>query len=76
MQEAIQKVMDYTTVPTGLRIEGQMWTGQATDSTTNCPKCGRVGVISSQKDRSAIIVHTGHTNGGTLAGIDYCHLAP
>jgi hypothetical protein len=76
MQEIIsQNIMDYTTVPIGLRIEGQMWTGQAIESTTTCPKCGRVGVISSRQYSSAVIVHTGHANGKTLAGIDYCNLA-
>jgi len=41
-----QSIMDYTTVPVGLRIEGQIWTGQATTVTAPCPKCGRIGVVS------------------------------
>ena len=29
-----QAIIDYTTVPSGLRIEGQIWTGQATTNST------------------------------------------
>ncbi len=75
MQErGTQQMMNYTTAPVGLRVEGQLWTGQLTEWTTTCPKCGRVGLISSQKVSQQIIVHTGRVNGQTLAGIDYCEL--
>lgn len=75
MQErGTQQIMDYTTVPVGLRVEGQLWTGQLTEWTATCPKCARVGLISSQKISQQIVVHTGHINGQTLTGIDYCEL--
>ena len=69
-----QEIMDYTTAPVGLKIKGQLWTGQPTSSTATCPKCGRIGVISSRQGQHRVIVHTGHVDGNTLVGIDYCDL--
>jgi hypothetical protein len=69
-----QSIMDYTTVPVGLRIEGQIWTGQATTVTALCPKCGRIGVVSVMQDDKRITVHKGRVTGDRLVGIDYCEL--
>ncbi len=69
-----QTVMDYTTVPAGLFIEGHLWTGQATTQTALCPQCGRVGVRSMEQNARLVIVHTGSANGDVLEGIDYCTL--
>ena len=69
-----QEIMDYTTTPVGLIIKGQLWTGQPTSSTATCPKCGRIGVISSWQGHGRVIVHTGHVDGDRLIGIDYCDL--
>jgi hypothetical protein len=69
-----QEIVDYTTVPVGLIIEGQLWTGGTTASTATCPRCGRTGVISSQQEHRRVVVHTGQVNGNTLVGIDYCCL--
>jgi hypothetical protein len=69
-----QTVMDYTTVPVGLRIEGRIWTGQATTVTDLCPKCGRIGVTSVLQHDRRITVHRGRVTGDRLAGIDYCEL--
>ena len=69
-----QSMVDYTTVPLGLRIEGQIWTGQATTFTSLCPKCGRVGVISTVHDNKRIIVHLGRATGNRLQGTDFCEL--
>ncbi len=69
-----QEIMDYTTAPVDLIIKGQLWTGQPTSSTATCPKCWRFGVISSRQGHRRIIVHTGHVDGNTLVGIDYCDL--
>lgn len=66
--------MDYTVDPVGLIIEGRLWTGQPTSSTAICPKCGRIGVISARQGYRQTVVHTGHVDGNTLAGIDYCEL--
>ena len=75
MQElGTREIMDYTAAPVGLIIKGQLWTGQPTLSTATCPKCGRIGVISARQGPRQIIVHTGHVDGDTLAGIDYCDL--
>ena len=51
-----QIIMDYTTVPVGLRVEGRIWTGQATTVTALCPKCGRIGVVSVRQDDYRITV--------------------
>jgi hypothetical protein len=69
-----QAIVDYTTVPLGLRIEGQMWTGQATTLTALCPKCGRIGVISALHHNKRIMVHKGRATGNRLEGTDYCEL--
>jgi hypothetical protein len=69
-----QSIMDYTTVPAGLRIEGQIWTGQATTLTAICPKCGRIGVVSVARDGKRTTVHRGRVTGNKLEGIDYCEL--
>ena len=70
-----QSIVDYTTVPLGLRIEGQIWTGQATTFTDLCPKCQRIGVISTIHQNRRIIVHQGRATGNRLHGIDYCELS-
>jgi hypothetical protein len=67
-------IVDYTTVPLGLRIEGQIWTGQATTLTALCPKCGRIGVISTLLYNKRIMVHQGRATGNRLEGTDYCEL--
>ncbi len=72
-QLGVQRIMDYTTVPAGLLIEGHLWTGQATVSTATCPKCGRIGV-TSRGNAGPIVVHSGRIDGNTLVGIDYCTL--
>jgi hypothetical protein len=69
-----QRIVDYTNVPLGLRIEGQIWTGQATTFTALCSKCGRIGVISAIHRNKRIMVHQGRTTGDRLQGIDYCEL--
>lgn len=69
-----QMIIDYTTVPSGLRIEGQIWTGQATTFTALCPKCGRVGVTSALHQNKRIMVHQGRATGNKLEGTDYCEL--
>jgi hypothetical protein len=69
-----QVFIDYTADPVGLIIRGRLWTGQPTSSTTTCPKCGRIGVISARQGHQQTVVHTGHVDGNTLAGIDYCEL--
>lgn len=68
------KIMDYTSVPVGLVIEGHLWTGQEASSTATCPKCGRIGVISSKASAQQIIVHSGRIDGDMLVGTDYCNL--
>ena len=69
-----QAIIDYTTVPSGLHIEGQIWTGQATTVTALCTKCGRIGVVSVKQHDKQIIVHRGRATGERLQGIDYCEL--
>jgi hypothetical protein len=69
-----QMMMDYTLVPVGITVVGQLGTGQATEFTANCPKCGRIGVRSQTRNGQSIVVHTGSTNGRTLEAIDYCHI--
>ena len=72
MQWSTQSIMDYTTVPVGLRVEGRIWTGHATTVTALCPKCGRIGVVSVRQDDYRITVHRGRVTGNWLVGIDYC----
>ena len=69
-----QEIVDYTSVPVGLIIRGQLWTGGTTTSTATCPRCGRIGVISSRQEHRRVVVHTGRVDGNTLVGIDYCGL--
>lgn len=71
---SVQSSMDYTRVPVGLRIEGQLWAGESTTFTEICPKCGRIGLASVRHETHLIIVHTGLVNGNVLEGIDYCTL--
>lgn len=66
-----QSVMDYTAVPVGLCIKGKMWTGQVTTFTERCPKCGRIGVVSTAQNDKRIMVHRGRVAGDMLEGIDY-----
>ena len=70
-----QPIIDYTNVPVGWLIKGQLWTGQSTLSTVTCSKCGRVGVICSQRKGQQIIVHSGRVENERLTGIDYCEIA-
>src|ERR1041385_708883 len=53
----IQNFMDYTAVPAGWLIKGHLWTGQSTKSTVSCPKCGRIGVLSSVGKHQRVVVH-------------------
>ena len=71
-RSSTQSVMDYTTVPVGLRIQGHIWTGQATTFTAVCPNCGRIGVVSVMQAHKRIIVQRGRVIGDRLEGIDYC----
>ena len=72
----IKPIIDYTAVPAGWLIKGRLWTGQPTVSTVTCTKCGRIGVISSQRKGRQIIVHSGRVVASeTLLGIDYCEIA-
>ena len=66
--------MDYTADPVGLIIVGKLWTGQPVSSTATCMNCGRVGIISAPQGHRQTVVHTGHVDGNTLTGIDYCEL--
>ena len=70
-----QTIIDYTAVPAGWLINGHLWTGQSTLSTVTCSKCGRVGVICSQRKGQQIIVHSGRIESERLTGIDYCAIA-
>jgi hypothetical protein len=70
-----QSTMDYTAVPAGLIVNGQLWTGSRVASTTLCEKCGRIGVVSDAKAIRRLIVHTGLIVSGTLHGVDYCELS-
>jgi hypothetical protein len=74
-RSSTQSIVDYTKVPQGLRIEGEIWTGQATTFTALCPKCGRIGVISTIHQNKRIIVHQGRATANRLQGIDYCELS-
>jgi hypothetical protein len=69
---AAQNMMDYTSAPAGLVVNGQLWTGSRVASTTVCGKCGRMGVVSDEKALRPLIVHTGLIVSGTLQGVDYC----
>ena len=73
-ESVIQNFMDYTAVPTGWLIQGNLWTGQSTTCTVDCPKCGRIGVLSSADKHQRVVVHTGSINDNTLIGIDYCEI--
>jgi hypothetical protein len=74
-RSSAQTIVDYTTVPSGLRIEGQIWTGQATTFTALCPKCGRIGVSSTLLYDKLIMVHQGRATGNRIdQGTDYCEL--
>jgi len=70
----IQNFMDYTAVPAGWLIQGHLWTGQSTKSTVSCPKCGRIGVLSSVGKHQRVVVHTGRIDDNMLIGIDYCEI--
>lgn len=73
-QNDIQSDIDYTNVPLGLCIEGQIWTGQNTTFTALCPKCGRTGVTSTIQHNKQIVVHRGRANGNKLEGIEFCRI--
>jgi len=69
-----QSIVDYTNVTLGLRIDAHLWTGQATTFTAVCPKCGRIGLVSTRQHDKQILVHRGRATGNRLHGIDYCEL--
>jgi hypothetical protein len=69
-----QMMMDYTLVSVGITVVGQLRTGQSTEFTAICPKCGRIGVRSPGHNGQSILVDTGRTNGRTLEAIDYCNI--
>lgn len=74
---AQQQIVEYTALSIGMRIEGKLLTGQATDRTTRCPKCGRVGLLSNSergKQPRQIVIHAGRVIDGLLEGIDSCSL--
>ena len=73
-QAGVHNFMDYTHVPAGWLIRGQLWTGQSTKSTVVCPKCGRIGLLSSLEGHQRVVVHTGRIDDNTLVGIDYCEI--
>ncbi|MFN2493758.1 MAG: hypothetical protein ABR501_12845 [Pyrinomonadaceae bacterium] len=73
-RSSTHRMIDYTKVPLGWRIEGQIWTGQATTFTAVCPKCGRIGVVSVKQHDKQIIVHRGRAIAERLQGIDYCEI--
>jgi hypothetical protein len=67
-----ETVIDYTAVPTGLRIGGILWNGEPTTFTARCPKCGRIGIGSVPHDGVGLMVHRGRATANRLEGIDYC----
>jgi hypothetical protein len=73
-RSSTQSIVDYTMAPSGLRIEGHIWTGQATTFTALCPKCGRIGVVSVKQHDKQIMVHRGRATDNRLEGIDFCEL--
>jgi hypothetical protein len=68
-------IVDYTTVPIGLRVEGHIWTGSSTTVTAVCPKCGRTGLNSAPHHNKQIVVHMGRASADRLEGTDYCQLS-
>lgn len=74
-QAAAQQIVEYASLSTGVCIEGKLLTGQETDRTTLCPKCGRVGLLSRKRGKQPqIVVHAGRVVNGLLEGIDNCQL--
>jgi len=71
----LQGTINYSRVPAGLCISGQMWTGQAATFTEVCPKCRRVGLVSTILNDKRVMVHRGRIIGNALEGIDYCELS-
>lgn len=69
-----ETIIDYTIVPVGLRIEGQISTGQKTTFTALCPQCGRNGVVSTIHNNKRIMVHQGRANGNILQSTDHCEV--
>jgi hypothetical protein len=66
--------MDYTTVPEGWQIVGQLSTGHLTKSTIRCRKCGRLGVLATSNS-GRLIVHRGLVSHENLHPTDYCELS-
>ncbi len=76
-QSAAQQIVEYTGLSIGMRIEGKLLTGQATDRTTLCPKCGRVGLLSrgGRGQQPQVVIHSGRVvDGLLLEGLDHCQL--
>lgn len=64
---------DYTTIPVGWQIVGQLSTGHLTKSTIHCGTCGRVGVLATSVSHH-LIVHRGRIRDDLLHAVDYCEL--
>lgn len=76
-QQQQQQLVEYTDLAIGMRIEGELLTGQLTDRTALCPKCGRVGLLSRNgrgKQAKQVVIHSGRVIDGLLEGIDFCQL--
>lgn len=74
-QAATQRTVEYADLTIGMCIEGRLLTGQETDRTTLCPKCGRVGLLSRERgNQPQIIIHAGRVVNGLLEAIDKCQL--
>ncbi len=73
---AAQQIVVYAALGVGVCIEGKLLTGQETDRTTLCPKCGRVGLLSrgGGSKQPQVVIHAGRVVDGLLEGIDKCQL--
>ncbi len=72
---AAQQMVEYAVLGVGVCIEGKLLTGQETDRTTLCPKCGRVGLLSRGGNKQPqVVIHAGRVVDGLLEGIDKCQL--
>ncbi len=75
MPQAAQQIIEYAALGVGVCIEGKLLTGQETDRTTLCPKCGRVGLLSRGGIKQPpVVIHAGRVVDGLLEGIDHCQL--
>ena len=71
---ALRQLVDYTKLSVGLRIEGRLSNGVLTHSTTVCPKCNRVGLMSVKLQSSRIVVHRGVISVNILRAEDFCEI--